>query len=120
MNKFTIKDLRGIEGYQFLQVMYFLLRTAYYTPEVNVEGLRIEKFFNYIGELPEAEREPVLTKIATLGADITKDYWEIIFKSVQQDGKNIIPEAITTFSAEDLVYIIREGLKKVLAIKLPF
>lgn len=118
--KFTIKDLKGIEGYQFLQVMYFLLRSAYYTPEINTEGSAIAPFFKIIGAMEEEAQEALLTKVAVLGADISKEYWGIIFKCVQRNGEAVIPEAITTYTAEELVYIIREGLRKVLAINLPF
>lgn len=120
VNGFTIKELKGIEGYQFLQVMYFLLRSAYYTPEINTNALPIDKFFKSLGEMTPEEIEPVLTKIAVLGADVSKDYWDIIFKCTQKNANPIIPEAISTFTVDELVYIIREGLKKVLAIKLPF
>lgn len=117
---YTIKELKGIDGYQFLQVMYFLLRSAFYTPETNSEFSKIEKFFEYVGNLEGEELETFLTKISTICGDISKEYWEIIMKSVLYKGDKIIPESIQTIPAEDLVYIVREGMKKVLAIKLPF
>lgn len=118
--RFKIKDLKGINGYQFLQVMYFLLRSAYYTPEVNPDCGKIDEFFKKVGSLEGKDLDDICLKIATLGADISKDYWNIIFSCVETDGRDTIPESIQTFPVEDLVYIISEGLKKVLAIKLPF
>lgn len=118
--KYTIKDLKGINGYQFMQVMYFLLRSAYYTPETNSQHKRIEDFFKYVGELEGDELEIFLTKIATICGDLSDDYWKIILKNVELNGSPLIPESIPNIPASDLVYIVREGMKKVLAIKLPF
>lgn len=117
---YTIKDLKGIDGYQFMQVMYFLLRSAYYSPETNTEYKKIEEFFAYVGTLEGEALDSFLTKIATLGADLSADYWGIIFKNVKYKGDSIIPESIQTIAADELVYIVTEGMKKVLAIKLPF
>lgn len=118
--KYAIKDLKGINGYQFMQVMYFLLRSAYYTPETNSQHKRIEDFFKYVGELEGDELETFLTKIATICGDLSEDYWRIILKNVEVNGSPLIPESIPNIPASDLVYIVREGMKKVLAIKLPF
>lgn len=120
MNKYTIKELKGIDGYQFLQVMYFLLRSAYYTPEINTEYRRIEDFFNHVGELDGDELNEFCGKVAVLGADISREYWAVILKCTEKDGREIIPESIVTIPANDLLYIITESLKKVLSIKLPF
>ena len=117
---YTVKELKGIDGYQFMQVMYFLLRSAYYSPETNTEYKKIEEFFTYVGKLEGEELESFLTKIATLGADLSAEYWAIIFKSVLYKGDPIIPESIQTIPTDELVYIVTEGMKKVLAIKLPF
>lgn len=120
MEKYTIKDLKGINGYQFLQVIYFLLRSAFYTPETNSQFTKIDEFFKHVSSLEGNELDLFLIKIATICGDLSKEYWEIIFKNVLCKGENIIPEAIQTIPAEDLVYIIKESVKKVLAIKLPF
>lgn len=120
MEKYKIKELRGIDGYQFMQVIYFLLRAAYYTPELNSEYRKIEDFFAHIGELEGDELNEFCGKVAVLGADISKDYWNIILRSVECSGRDIIPESIVTIPVDELLYIISEGLKKVLSIKLPF
>lgn len=122
MNKtdYQIKELRGVSGYQFIQVMYYLLRTAYYTPEVNVKQLRIEEFFKQAGELKDDELEAFLTKVSVICGDLSAQYWDIILKNVSYKGENIIPESVQTIPADILVYIVREGIKKVLAIQLPF
>lgn len=117
---YTIKDLKGVNGYQFLQVMYFLLRSAYYSPETNDRYKNIEEFFKYVGELKDEDLDKFVLKIATICADVTTEYWDIIFRMVEYKGSAIIPESIQTIPAEDLVYIISEGMKKVLAIKFPF
>jgi len=117
---YTIKELKGVAGYQFIQVMYFLLRSAYYTPEANPDGLKIEDFFKTVSKLEGDEMESFLTKIATICGDLSEDYWKIIFKNVLFKGDPVIPESISTIPAKDLVYIVREGMKKVLAINLPF
>lgn len=117
---YTIKDLKGIDGYQFMQVMYFLLRSAYYSPETNSDYKKIEDFFTYVGGLEGGELEKFLLKVATLGGDLSAEYWGIIFKNVKYKGDSIIPESIQTIPADELVYIVCEGMKKVLAIKLPF
>lgn len=122
MNKtdYAIKDLKGIPGYQFLQVMYYLMRTAYYTNETNPKALKIESFFEYVGKLEGNELESFLTKVATICGDIPVKYWDIILRNVTYKGDNIIPESISTIPVDVLVYIVREGIKKVLAIQLPF
>lgn len=117
---YTIKPLKGIEGYQLMQVVYFLLRSAYYTPETNPQGLKIEPYFQWIGTLKDAELDSYLGKVAVLTADISTQYWNVILKNALFKGDPIIPEAIQTIPADTLVYIIKEGMKKVLAIQLPF
>lgn len=129
-NTFRIKELRGIAGYQFMQVMYFLMRSAYYTPEIVNEFLAetgndggkpdIGQFFKWLGSLEGEHQEAVLAKIAVLGADMPENYWPIIFNNTECNGSAVIPEAIQTFDTKELLYIMREGLKKVLAIELPF
>lgn len=122
MNKedYTIQDLKGIYGYQFMQVMYFLLRSAYYTPETNSQHKRIEDFFKYVGELKGEELDAFLNKIPTICGDLEDKYWTIILKNVNYKGSPVIPESIGTIPVDILVYIVREGMKKVLAINLPF
>lgn len=117
---YTIGELKGIAGYQFLQVMYFLLRSAYYSPETNNQFKRIEDFFTYVAKLEGEERESFLNKVSTLCGDLDDNYWHIIMKNVLFAGKPVIPESIQTIPAGVLVYIVKEGLKKVLAINLPF
>lgn len=117
---YKIKDLKGIAGYQFMQVMYFILRSGYYTPEINKEHGKIEDYFKWISSLEGEEREALLTELLLLGGDLTPDYINIILKCTEKDGNPIIPESIGTIPVDDLLYIIREGLKKVLSISLPF
>lgn len=129
-NKFNIKELRGVNGYQFMQVMYFLMRSAYYTPEIVNEYMETEaaqekrpdigKFFKWLGSLEGEQLDSIIAKIATLGGDLPDNYWKIIFTNVECNGNPVIPEAIQTFDINELLYIIKEGLKKVLTIDLPF
>jgi len=118
--KFTIKELRGMQGFQVMQTVYFLLRSAYYTPEINQEHKTIEAFFKSLQELKDDELKKTLLKIVTLGADVKPHDWEAIWTVVQIDGKDVIPEAIQTYDAGDMAYIIMELIKTVIAIKLPF
>ena len=117
---YKIKDLKGIIGYQFVQVMYFILRSGYYTPEINKEGGKIEDYFKWLSGLEGDELETVLTELLLLGGDLSPDYINIILKCTEKDGNPIIPESISTIPVDDLLYIVREGLKKVLSISLPF
>lgn len=127
-NTFKIKDLRGVSGYQFMQVMYFLMRSAYYTPEIVNDYIaetgndkpEIGNFFKWLGELEGEHLDSTLAKIAVLGADMPENYWKIVFDNVECNGGPVIPEAIKTYDVDELLYIMREGLKKVLTIELPF
>lgn len=129
-NIFKIKDLRGVNGYQFMQVMYFLMRSAYYTPEITAEYMEMEaaqekrpdigKFFKWLGSLEGEHLDSVIAKIAMLGGDLPDNYWKIIFAQTECNGGPVIPEAIQTYDVKDLLYIMKEGLKKVLEIELPF
>ena len=58
--------------------------------------------------------------IAVLGADMPENYWKIVFDNVECNSGPVIPEAIKTYDVDELLYIMREGLKKVLTIELPF
>jgi len=127
-NTFKVKELRGVNGYQFMQVMYFLMRSAYYTPEIVNDFIAesgndkpdIAEFFKWLGGLKDERLDSTLAKIATLGADLPENYWTIIFNNVECNGGPVIPEAIKTYDVNELLYIMREGLKKVLTIELPF
>lgn len=117
---YKIKDLKGILGYQFMQVMYFILRSGYYTPEINKDHQKIEDYFKWIASLENEEMEALLTELLLLGGDLSPEYINIIMKNTEKNGQPIIPESIPTIPVEDLLYIVREGLKKVLSISLPF
>lgn len=117
---YKIKDLKGITGYQFMQVIYFILRSGYYTPEINKDHPKIEDYFKWVASLEGEELDALLTELLLLGGDLSPDYMNIILKNTEKNGQPIIPESIPTIPVEDLLYIVREGLKKVLSISLPF
>lgn len=117
---YKIKELKGISGYQFMQVIYFILRSGYYTPEINKDHPKIEDYFKWVASLEGEELDTLLTELLLLGGDLSPDYINIILKNTEKNGQPIIPESIQTIPVEDLLYIVREGLKKVLSISLPF